>query len=285
MSVGVTSTRRSFVGRMFQAGAALATTGGGAIGYGSLVERHHPVIDRVTIPLPGLGRAWQGFRIVQSSDLHLEPLHDSELLQRVVHTVNGLKPDLVALTGDYVTRDASDVARLSAPLAALNAPAGVFACPGNHDLWSGVAKVSRALKEHGITYLSNTGHGLSRRNETLWIAGLDSAWGGHPRIKLALKGRPVNAATVVLIHEPDYADALATSLEPLLQLSGHTHGGQVCMPGGRPLRLPTWGRRYPKGLFRVGDVRLYVNRGIGCTNVPLRFGCPPEVTEITLSCV
>ncbi len=284
MSIMVTSTRRRFVTRMFQAGAVLAGTGGGAFSYGSLIERHRPVVERITIRMPGLGQAWQGFRIVQISDLHLEPMRDPVLLSGVVDTINGLKPDLVALTGDFVTHDASDIAELSAPLAALKAPAGVFACAGNHDVWTGVSKVSRPLMGHGITFLNNAGRGLVRQNETLWIAGLDSVWGGRPLIREAVKARPADAATIMLMHEPDYADTLAMMQTSMLQLSGHTHGGQVCLPGGHPLRLPSWGRKYAKGLFQVGRMQLYVNRGIGCTDVPVRFACPPEITEITLAC-
>ena len=278
------STRRHFVRRVFQAGAAMATAGGGAYGYGSQIERHRPVVERITIPLRGLGAAWQGFRIVQISDLHVEPLGDPELLRMTVDTINGLKPEMVVMTGDYVTHDATNLARLVEPLVDLKAPAGVIACIGNHDLMAGTSRVAAALRQHGITYLNNEGLGLTRQNDSLWIAGLDSVWGGSPRLTKALAGKPASAATVVLMHEPDYADMVARSNVPLLQLSGHTHGGQVCLPGGVPVHLPTWGEKYAKGLFQVGPVQLYVNRGIGCISMPVRFSCPPEITEITLAC-
>ncbi len=280
----VISTRRHFVRRLFQAGAMMATAGGGAYGYGREIERHRAVVERVTVPLRGLGSAWKGFRIVQITDLHLEPLGDADLLKKVVDTINDLKPDMVVMTGDYVTRSAANLVNLAEPLADLKAPAGVLACTGNHDLWAGVSRVSRALSQHGVKYLINSGIGLQRQNETLWVAAMDSVWGGSPRLAQALKGRPVDAGTVILMHEPDYADLISPKAPPMLQLSGHTHGGQVCLPGGRPLRLPSWGKKYAKGLFDVGNIKLYVNRGIGCLDFPVRFACPPEITEITLDC-
>lgn len=285
MEIAAPSTRRSFVRRLFQTGAMMATAGGGAYGYGWEIERHRPVVERITVPLRGLGTAWKGFRIVQITDLHLEPLGVPGLLKTVVDTINGLKPDMVVMTGDYITHDASNLVNLAEPLADLKVPAGIFACNGNHDLWAGVSKVSKALGQHGVKYLVNDGVGFQRQNESLWVAGLDSIWGGSPRLSKALAGSPANAGAVILMHEPDYADLISRTPKPLLQLSGHTHGGQVCLPGGRPLRLPAWGKKYAKGLFDVGNIKLYVNRGIGCLDVPVRFACPPEITEITLDCV
>ncbi len=279
-----TTTRRGFVRRLFQAGAVMATAGGGSIAYGWGIERHRPVVERITVFLPGLGSAWKGFRIVQITDLHLEPLAVPGLLKTTVDMINGLKPDLVVMTGDYITHTAADLVHLAEPLADLKVPGGVFACNGNHDLWAGVSKVSKALGEHGVKYLINSGVGFQRQNDSLWVAGLDSVWGGSPRLTKALAGKPAQAPSVVLMHEPDYADLISRSVQPILQLSGHTHGGQVCLPGGHPLRLPAWGKKYAKGLFNVGNIQLYVSRGIGCLDVPVRFACPPEITEITLDC-
>lgn len=285
MSVTVTSTRRRFVRRIFQAGAVMASGGGGAFSYGNQIERHHPVVEKVTLPLRGLGSAWNGCRIVQISDLHMEPIVDQELLRTTVSIINGLKPDVIVLTGDYVTSNSTKVATLAEPLVELKAPGGVYGCLGNHDMFSGRSRITRALQEHKITCLINSGRGLTKQGETLWVAGLDSAWGGSPDIAHALSGSPKNKGTVVLMHEPDNVDNLKHVPVPFLQLSGHTHGGQCCLPGGVPVHLPKWGRNYAKGRFDLGRVQLYVNRGIGCIGVPVRFACPPEITEITLACV
>ena len=279
----LTTNRRSFVRQVFRAGAMAVFGGGGAYGYGNQIERHYPVTERIKVSLPGLGSAWNGFRIVQISDLHLEPIVDEALLHTTVAKINALKPDMIVLTGDYITGNGRRIADLAAPLSELKAPAGVFASMGNHDMgWRG--RVCQGLQAHGVTCLINSGHDFSKQNEHLWLAGLDSAWGGNPAFRPAMMSRPKNAATVLLMHEPDYVDAIAKENVPLLQLSGHTHGGQCCLPGGVPIHLPKWGRKYPKGLFQVGNVQLYVNRGLGCIGLPLRFACSPEITEITLGC-
>ena len=285
MSAPAVDTRRSFVRRVLQAGAWMACGGGGAYGYGNQIERRSPVVERVNIGVRGLGGAWNGARIVQLSDLHLEPIVDQELLRTTVGIVNALKPDLILLTGDYVTSIASRAAHLVEPLTELRAAAGVYGCLGNHDVGAGRERVRQALEQHGITCLINRGLDFARGGEHLWLAGLDSAWGGWPQLIPAMKGRPQGAPAIVLMHEPDYADLLARANLPVLQLSGHTHGGQCCLPGGMPVHLPKWGKKYPKGLFDVGPVQLYVNRGLGCIGVPLRFACPPEITEITLTSV
>ena len=276
-------SRRSFA-QIFTRGLLFSGVGGsGSYAYGRMIERQRIVVERLEVRLRGLGTAFDGFRIAQISDLHLEPNVDRALLIKGVDMINALKPDLIVLTGDYVTSDASRAAELTAPLAALKAPAGVVFCLGNHDVWTSANRVSTIIHQHGLTPLRNAGFALTRQNEPVWIAGLDSVWGGKPDVSRSLKGRPANAPCILLAHEPDYADTLAPQMSAgTLQLAGHTHGGQVCLPGGFPLRLPMWGRKYAKGLFRVGPMQLYVNRGLGTIGPKARFACAPEITEITL---
>jgi predicted MPP superfamily phosphohydrolase len=116
----------------------------------------------------------------------------------------------------------------------------------------------------------------------LFVAGLDSRWCGRPKLPSAMTTCPRNAPAILLMHEPDFADTAAKDRRVALQLSGHTHGGQVCLPGLGALITPRWGRKYIAGWYRIGALQLYVNRGIGCTGLPVRFACPPEVTELTL---
>lgn len=276
-------TRRSFI-RLFTRGLLFSgISGASAFAYGSFIERRRPTVERIEVRLRGLGSAFDGFRIVQISDLHVEPNVDRDLLTRSVAIINGLKPDLITLTGDYVTHDTTRVAQLTAPLAALTAPAGVIASLGNHDIWTSPSKVSSALRQHGMTVLRNSGLALTKQQDSLWIAGLDSAWAGRPDVAKSLNGRPSSAPTVILSHEPDYVDTLSPHIPgSSLQLAGHTHGGQVCLPGGFPLLLPKWGKKYPKGLFRIGRMQLYVNRGLGTIGPKTRFACSPEITELTL---
>jgi predicted MPP superfamily phosphohydrolase len=279
------SNRRGFLKRFFQAGLWTGVVGsGGSYAYARLIERKHPVIERVKIPLRALGSGFEGFRIVQISDLHVEPHVNTPLLARTVAMVNELKPDLIAITGDIITSTARRLGDLIEPLSELRARVGVFASLGNHDVWNAAKPVVAALHNHGVKVLQNAGFGLTQGRETLWIAGIDSVWAGHPDPLKALRGSPAGAPCVMLGHEPDYADTLA-SLSPadVLQLAGHTHGGQVCLPGGIPIHLPKYGVKYAKGHFEIGNVQLYVNRGIGTITTKARFACPPEITEMTLS--
>lgn len=256
--------------------------GGGAYSYGRMIERHRPKVERVSIAMHGLGSAFDGFRIVQISDLHLEPNLDPPLLVKTVEMINALKPDLVAITGDFITHNASRVSELTAPLADLRARCGVVASLGNHDVWTAPRRITEALTNHGMKMLTNVGFDLMQQNETLWIAGLDSVWAGDIDLPRALKGRPRGAPCVLLAHEPDFADELTQRTSNVLQLAGHTHGGQVCIPGGVPVMLPAYGKKYPRGRYEIGHNSLYVNRGLGTIGPKARFACSPEITEITL---
>lgn len=258
-------------------------SGGGAYGYARMIERHHPVIERARVSLKNLGTAFEGFRIVQISDLHVEPNLNPTLLRKTVELINGLQPDLVAITGDFITHNATLAADLTAPLAELKTRTGVFASLGNHDVWNAPRRITEALTHHGIQVLTNSGVELTQDHAQLWVAGIDSAWAGDIDLPAALKGRAKGAPCIMLGHEPDYADELAQRSSNLIQLAGHTHGGQVCLPGGQPLMLPTLGKKYARGLFRVGRISLYVNRGLGTIGPKARFACSPEITEITLT--
>ena len=152
---------------------------------------------------------------------------------------------------------------------------------GNHDHWTDAEIVHRVLAERGITVLRNASFVLERGNKRLWIAGIDDAYEGKADLPAALAEVPTGEATILLAHEPDYADYVAPF--PVdVQLSGHSHGGQVRLPGIGPLILPALARKYHTGRYRVGSLQLCTSRGIGVINPPVRFNCPPEVTLITL---
>jgi len=253
-----------------------------AFGYGRFVERHWFEVVKLDVPLRGLGSAWDGFRIVHISDLHLEPHLHVDQVRQAVQTINALKPGMIAMTGDFVSSDANTFESLAEPLRELKAESGVFACHGNHDAWTQPERIARTFRSFGFHYLVNQGMGLTRQNESLWIAGLESAWAGRPNITTATKGQPSNSPGITLVHEPDFADFLSQAPMNQLQLSGHTHGGQVCLPFGIPLLQPNWGKKYAKGLFSLGRLQLYVNRGLGTLGPDARFACRPEITEITL---
>ena len=233
--------------------------------------------------LPGLPAAFDGLRIAILSDFHLHPFTKIAQVQDAVRLANHLQPDLVVLLGDYVDATVEAIDELAPELSRLNARLGVFGVLGNHDHWKGAKVVHRALQSSGIGMLRNSGVSLNIGRSEIFLAGLESAWSGHPDINAALEDRSEEAPTIVLIHEPDYADTSASDARISLQLSGHSHGGQVRLPLIGALELPSWGRRYDHGLYRLRDMLLYTNRGIGLVDIPVRFNCPPEVTEVTLS--
>lgn len=273
-------SRRQFLKGLAGAGVACAGTGA----YSTLVEPHRISVERATVPVRDLHPGLNGFRLAVLSDFHLHPFTRIELIADAVRVANSLKPDLVALLGDYVDESVEAIRELAPALGRLNARLGVFGVLGNHDLWKGPRLVREALQREGIHILRNEGLTLSRDGGSLHLAGLDDVWAGHPNVEAAMASNRRNHPTIQLVHEPDYADVVARDHRVALQLSGHTHGGQVRVPFLGALRLPSWGRKYQAGLYRVGRMHLYTNRGIGCVNFPIRLNCPPEVTELTLVC-
>jgi predicted MPP superfamily phosphohydrolase len=241
-------------------------------------------VRRVSVELPHLPAGLDGFRIVQISDLHLEPFTKPHHIEETVKLCRSLAPDLIAITGDFVTHNTDSMGLLGELLSPLEAPCGIFACLGNHDFWSGHDVVVKVLEERGISVLRNEMRLIHADGGVLPLAGMDTRYMGSPNIRTTLATWKSDQPLVMMMHEPDVADDLAETGVPALQLSGHTHGGQVRWMGRPPSRLrrARWGREYIAGRYQVGSVQLYVNQGIGCIGVPVRIHCPPEVTVITL---
>ena len=262
----------------------MATTGLAAVAsyfYASRVETENLRLEKVRIPVQGLGPGLDGLRVVLMADFHLYPHTTIDLIGRAVQMANRLKPDLIVLGGDYVLREVDSIFDLAPVLAGLNAKHGVFSILGNHDHWSGAEVVSRGLQKSRLPLLRNQGVTLAVGRDRLYLAGLDDGWVRRHDLGLALDNRPSGVPTVALMHEPDFADEFSQDHRVSVQLSGHSHGGQVRFPFiGSPF-LPPYGRKYDQGLYRVGRMWLYTNVGIGVT-APVRLNCPPEVTEITL---
>ena len=265
-------------------GAALMAAG---VGDAWLFEPQHLVVKRVDVRLDGLAGAWDGLRIVQLSDFHYVDRSDGRLIRRAVDLANSLNPDLIALTGDYVTSGSyydHSAARNALPcaeiLSDLRAPLGVFATLGNHDLCN-PRFITRALEAQGVPVLRNSAVYVERAGARLWIAGVEDVIDGHARLDQALQFVPESGTTILLAHEPDFAD-VAKKYPVALQLSGHSHGGQVRLPIIDSLFFPKLGRKYPAGMYRVGEMALYTNSGLGTVFLPVRFNCPPEVTLLTL---
>jgi predicted MPP superfamily phosphohydrolase len=285
-------TRRKF----FKLGAALAASGALVTAAdAALFEPDYPKLVEIEIPLARLSPAFDGFRIAQLSDFHYTEHFSAIPIRKAVAMVNALKVDVIVLTGDFVTvplnanhRTAKAGADAIDPcahvLSPLRARLGTFACMGNHDTGSDPRRVSRTLEQNGIPVLINRAVAFEQNNSRLWLAGIGDAMEGRDDLPAAIQGIPSGEPVILLAHEPDLALQIAKS--PVdLQLSGHSHGGQVRLPWIGALVLPELAEIYPWGLNRVGNLMLYTNVGIGTIRVPVRFNCPAEVTLITLRSV
>lgn len=283
-------TRRRFL----QAGTAATIVGGLAVfGDGTIFEANRPRLVSIEIPLPRLSQSLDGFRIAQLSDFHYDDYFSVVPLQKSITIINQQQPDLVVLTGDFVTspvhkprrsvavRAAKAIEPCVSLLSQLRARSGMLAVLGNHDVGTDAAHIVDVLEASGIPVLRNRSVPIERDGKRLWFSGVDDILDGKPNLGVALKNIPANEPVVLLAHEPDWADYVAHY--PVdLQLSGHSHGGQVRLPVvGAPF-LPQLGRKYPWGLRWIGPLALYTNCGIGTVRVPIRLNCPPEVTLITL---
>lgn len=242
------------------------------------------VVERVTLALAGLPPAFDGYTIAQVSDLHFGPLVAPESVHTALDLVPGLQPDLIVVTGDFVSRlTHGEAHQVTRALQRLRAPDGVFAVLGNHDWWEAGEAVEAAVRAGGATVLSNAHQALWRGAEALYLAGLDDARAQQADLPQTLAGIPAGALVVVLAHEPYVADWVAADGRAAVQLSGHSHGGQIRLPRveGAVLRL-IGHHRYPRGLAQVAGLQVYTNRGLGVVGLPMRWNCPPEITLLTL---
>jgi uncharacterized protein len=277
-----------------QFGKLALRAGMGAALLGSLdslaVEPHFRMVtEKVDITLAQLPVEFHGFRIVQLTDIHFGPNIGRKHVRKCVELTRELKPDLVVLTGDFVAhpfgKDQGDEgARFAEPCADVlvelkDVPQ--LAILGNHDHWNNPEIVHSALSARGITVLRNSSTAIEVGRKRLWIAGVDDVFERKADLPATLARIPPGETTILLAHEPDYAD-YAARYPVDLQLSGHSHGGQVRIPGMGPLILPALARKYHSGYYRIGPLQLYTSRGVGLINPPVRFNCPPEVTLITL---
>lgn len=272
----VAPSRRLFVSRIV--GGTAAAVAVGTVGYGTYGVLRGPRVKRVTVPLAKLPRGAHGFRIAVVSDVHLGPILGRGFTQRVVDTINGTQPDLIAVVGDLVDGSVEDLGPAAAPLAQLRARHGTYFVTGNHEYFSGAEQWVDHVRELGLRPLENARTELPGFD----LAGVDDVAGeseGHgPDFAKALGDRDRSRASVLLAHQPVVIhDAVKHGVD--LQLSGHTHGGQL-WPGNfiADLANPTLA-----GLERYGDTQLYVTRGAGAWGPPVRVGAPSDVTVVELA--
>ncbi len=281
-------TRRDFLKLAGITALNLLLASAGGIGYSLLVEPGWLAVERLRLKLPRLAPSFSGFRILQISDIHYGGWMNRERLQHVLRAVLSETPDLVVITGDFLIGHnwskflQASLTELVEVMSLLTEEHTTLAVLGNHDYWTSSSAVREALASCGILELRNDVYSLSNEGGQLHIAGVDDVWEGHHRLDAVLEKLPQTGAAILLAHEPDYADQSAETGRFDLQLSGHSHGGQVVLPFiGAPV-LPYLGRKYPSGLYRVGEMWQYTNRGVGMASLEIRFNCRPEITVFTL---
>ncbi len=258
-------------------------SGTGALVYAGKIEPSWLDTTSVSIPIPHLPPALHDYHIVQVSDIHFDAQWmTAHRLQEIVAAVNALSPDAVVITGDFVSIWNLDCLNaLDTSMRALRAP-HVIACLGNHDHRHNPLIIAGILEAAGVRVLQNESLTIEHRGARLCFAGLDDYLHHAANLPLLLSRIPEDIPAILLAHEPDIADTTAKTRRFLLQLSGHSHGGQVISPGGRPLVLPTMGKKYPLGLYRVQGMWQYTNRGVGMIPPRVRFNCRPEITSLRL---
>ena len=270
--------------RLFLSRAAAVAVGFGAFGLsavGLVATRGTIAVKRVSVSLATLAPSLAGFRIVQLSDVHVGQTIGKGFIEALVAQVNALQPDLIAITGDLVDGTVAYLGDAVAPLAGLQARHGVYFVTGNHEYYSGVEAWLPFLQGLGIRVLRNERVTIERDGAALDIAGIDD-WSAHEfghgaDLPRALAGRDRGRPVVLLAHQPK-AITEAARHGVSLQLSGHTHGGQI-FPFNFLVKLQ---QPYISGLHRHGDAQIYVSRGTGYWGPPMRIGAPPEVTCIEL---
>ncbi|MGH9355199.1 MAG: metallophosphoesterase [Terriglobia bacterium] len=240
-----------------------------------------PEITETTIRMRRLSGAHEGLRIVHLSDIHLSLYTPIEEVQRVVELANRLRPDVVALTGDYVTLSPTYIWPAARMLGRLRARYGVFAVLGNHDFRVDADEVTRALRAQRIRVLRNSHHALRAGGDALWLVGVDDLWFSSDDLPAAMQSIPASDPKILLCHNPGGIGP-AAQLGVDLMLSGHTHGGQVRLPLLRSLYRSKPGERFVAGWNQLGATQIYVSRGIGKVVVPVRVACPPEITCLSL---
>ena len=241
-----------------------------------------PRLVELEVELADLPPAFDGYRVAQLSDVHLGSYTPKARVDDWVVRLNAMRADLIAVTGDLVTSGDAFLDDIAASLGNLDAPDGVFACMGNHDYFCDAERLVAGLREGGIQVLRNEGVHITREGQRLYVAGIEDRWTRRSDLAKTLADRSPGEATLLLAHDPDhFPDAVAAGVS--LQLSGHTHGGQMALPvrNGR-YNLARLMTRFTHGLYTKGRTHLYVSRGAGTTGPPVRLFAPAELTVLTL---
>jgi uncharacterized protein len=284
-------SRRQFLRLLYIGFVDVLLLAGGGVGYSVLIEPAWLRVETLRLRLGRLHRTFSGIRIAQISDIHMGGWMDRERLQQVVDLLLDQNPDIVLITGDFLTghgfgisheQAIRDLIEVLAPLAKI---IPTFAVLGNHDHWTDAQAVHAMLSSCMITDLTNTVFTLTREDGSLHLCGVDDVWAGDVRLEEVIARLGDDTPAILLAHEPDFADTSSATGRFDLQVSGHSHGGQVVLPFFGPPILPYLGNKYPSGPYQVGNMIQYTNRGVGMLSPAVRFNCPPEITIFVLESV
>lgn len=285
------------------------------------IEPNWIEIKRINVTLPHLNYQFNDWKIVQISDIHVNSWMNKKRLNKVVKLVNQQNPEIITITGDFINKDIphfdnlfvnfvnkyvpfvsikntnkrmtqedykiaaiKNLEQILVPsLSQLKPQYKTFAVLGNHDYWVDENAVRESLKDSNIIDVSNQVYSIGKENAVLNIAGIDDIWAGKPNLDLVIEKMPSEGVGILLVHEPDFADISSNTNRFDLELSGHSHGGQIYLPfQGAPL-LPPYGKKYPKGFYQVDNMIQYTNRGVGMVSPYVRFNCRPEITVFTIN--
>ncbi|WP_096154830.1 MULTISPECIES: metallophosphoesterase [Bacillus] len=279
-------TRRSFLKYIFSLSLTGIITTGLGYYYARYLEPKMITTNHYSIKNKHIPTSFDGLKIVQFSDTHVGHTFEINDLKNVVEKINKEKPDVVFFTGDLMDDplEFEKAEKLIPILKAIDAPFGKFSIFGNHDHGGyGTETYVEVMNEAGFTLLKNENTTIEMiDNSKIFIAGVDDLMLGRPDFKQSLKNIPEGAYTILLVHEPDVAYEISEEFSVNLQLSGHSHAGQVQIPFFGPIITPPLGSKYVEGFYELNDLTLYVNRGLGTTREPYRFFAPPELTVFTL---
>ncbi|MFZ3589460.1 metallophosphoesterase [Bacillus sp. DJP31] len=279
-------TRRGFLKKAYRLtiGAILASTFGYT--YSRYIEPKQMEINHLDLLSPKIPKNFDGIRILQFSDTHIGHYYDKKQFTKLIQKINELEPDLVLFTGDLIDaphtyQGANELVPL---LVSINAPLGKFSIYGNHDHGGYGTETYKHIMDHsGFKLLMNSFESVTILDEQIVVAGLDDYMLGRPDFEQTLGDIEKGIFTIFLAHEPDVAK-ISHSYPIQVQLSGHSHGGQIQLPFYGPLVTPPFATEYIEGFYKIGQepLTLYVNRGLGTTRVPFRFLSKPEITLFTL---
>ena len=275
-------SRRKFFKYSALAGVGLATFAGVDA---FCIEPHWFKVTEHTVCIPKLPSAWDGVRIAHITDIHLGQYTSYDQIRDIVDISNAQNPDIVVLTGDYITKSKTPLGPLVEAFRSLQAKLGKFAVLGNHDYNNSTQAIINHAKSAGIEMMRNEHRFITKQGSPICIAGVEDLWTKRIDASKSLKGVRKNIPTILLCHNPDYAEMLPDDVNIDLMICGHTHGGQVKIPFCDAPVLPIRHKKYAEGLVKGPRCPVFISRGLGMVGIKVRFNCRPELPIITLKSI